>query len=88
MSHLRQKPTADKNETIPMLKLHAPTFLGGGEYDFNTEVQDDEEVVGWVDDLGTIYSSKTHVIIGDLCVSKQGNWAILIMKSKESNHSV
>lgn len=62
------------------MKLHLPTYLGGDTLDLNTEIDADEHIIGWINDLGTIYSSRVNVIIGDIVVSEQGQWAALILK--------
>lgn len=67
------------------LKLHLPGYLGGYEVEFEGEpLADDEEVVGWADEYGTITSAKVNKHIGDLVYDIRGSWTLLVMK-KEQN---
>lgn len=63
-----------------MMKLHKPTYLGGEEVEINTDgLSPDEEVVGWINDYGTIISSKANVRIGDIVEILGEEGAVLIM---------
>ena len=65
------------------MKLHKPTYLGGEEVEIDTDgIGNDEEVVGWIDEYGTVISSKANIRIGDIVSFTNGEGAVLIMKRK------
>jgi hypothetical protein len=69
------------------MKLHLPTYLGGYEVELNTDgISDDEVLIGWVDEYGTIISSRANVRIGDLVSIEDNDLSALIL-TKESGIS-
>ena len=63
------------------MKLHLPTYLGSMEVEIDTDgIDDNEEVIGWIDEMGTIRSSKANVIIGDVVAVKHSEYSVLVMR--------
>lgn len=62
------------------MKLHLPTYLGDYEVELSYPLADDDEVVGWVDEYGTITSSKINQRIGDLIPTENSEWCVLVMR--------
>jgi hypothetical protein len=63
------------------MRLHLPTYLGGRAVELDTDgLSDDEQVVGWVDEYGTIMSPKVNEQIGDIVATTNSEWSALIMR--------
>lgn len=67
------------------MKLHLPTYMGGQEVELETDgISDNEYVAGWIDEFGTITSSKANIVIGDIVQVKDSELAALIIKRDPS----
>jgi len=61
--------------------MRLPDFLGGHEVVLETDGMSENEVlVGWIDEHGTIMSESTGQIIGDLVSVKDHEITALILK--------
>lgn len=62
------------------MRVHLPTYMGGDEVELQTDgLSNDEEIVGWIDEHGTILSSKANIRIGDVVTVEGSEIAALIM---------
>ena len=59
--------------------LHLPEYLGGQTVEVMTELAANEQIVGWVDEYGTITSSKVNKRIGDLVPIENSEMYALVM---------
>jgi hypothetical protein len=67
-----------------MIKLPLPTYLGGNEVELETDgISSNEQVIGWIDEYGTIVSSKVNVVIGYLVSTEDGEYSALIIDTGE-----
>lgn len=59
--------------------LHLPEYLGGHTVEVMTELAVNEQIVGWVDEYGTIISSKVNKRIGYLVPVENSEIFALVM---------